>query len=60
MKKSQIKIGGRYVAKISTTLTVVRITGESRYGGWDATNEKTGRAVRIKSAAKLRSEARQA
>ena len=32
----------------------VRITGESRYGGWDAANERTRKTVRIKSAQRLR------
>ena len=36
MKKNEVKVGGTYVAKVSDRLTTVRITGESRYGGWDA------------------------
>jgi hypothetical protein len=56
MKKAQIRIGGRYEAKVSGGVTVVRIEGESRYGGWDARNEKTGKAVRIRSAQRLRKE----
>lgn len=56
MKKAQVKIGGRYVAKVSDGLTTVRILRESPYGGWDATNEGTGRAVRVRSAQRLRSE----
>lgn len=55
MKKAEIIIGGQYVAKVSGVLATVRITRESRYGGWDAVNEKTGRAVRIKGAQRLRS-----
>jgi len=54
MKKHEVKIGGTYVAKVSQRLTTVRITGESHYGGWDAVNTKTGRAIRIKSAQRLR------
>lgn len=54
MKKKDIQIGRSYVAKISGELTVVRLLDESPYGGWDAKNVRTGRAVRIKSAAKLR------
>ena len=57
MKKNEVKVGGEYVAKVSDRLTTVRITGESRYGGWDAVNTKTGKAVRIKSAQRLRAEA---
>ena len=45
---------GRYVAKVSGSLVAVRIDRESPYGGWDATNLATGRAVRIRSAARLR------
>jgi len=54
MKKHEVKVAGTYVAKVSDRLTTVRITGESRYGGWDAVNTKTGKAVRIKSAQRLR------
>lgn len=56
MKKSEIKIGGHYAAKISENVVTVRIDSESQYGGWDATNIKTGRTVRIQTAAKLRRE----
>lgn len=56
MRKAEVRVGGTYVAKVSGSLTHVRLTGESRYGGWDAVNCQTGRAVRIKSAARLRSE----
>jgi len=55
MKKNEVEIGGRYVAKVSGSLTVVRIDRESPYGGWDATNVATGRSVRIRTAARLRS-----
>ena len=54
MKKAEITIGSRYVAKISGKLTVVRITSEASYGGWFAVNTTTGREVRIRTAAKLR------
>ena len=37
----------------------MRVTGESRFGGWDAVNVKTGRSVRIKSAQRLRAAVRQ-
>jgi len=52
-----VKVGGEYVAKVSGKLAHVRITGESRYGGWDATNLVTKKVVRIKSAQRLRGEA---
>lgn len=54
MLKSEIQIGGRYIAKVANNLTTVRITAINHYGGWNAVNEKTQRDVRIKTAAKLR------
>ncbi len=54
MKKAQVQLGGTYVAKVSGTLTTIRVTRENAYGGWDAVNTKTGRAIRIRSAARLR------
>jgi hypothetical protein len=56
MKKHEVRIGGVYVAKVSGALTRVRIHRESRYGGWEAVNLATNRPVRIRSAARLRSE----
>lgn len=54
MKKNEVEIGGTYTAKVSEKVQKVRIDGVSRHGGWDATNVATGRAVRIKSAQRLR------
>ena len=54
MKKKDVEIGKTYLAKVSGKVVPVRITGESRYGGWDAVNTKTKRSVRIKTAARLR------
>jgi hypothetical protein len=54
MLKKDVEVGGSYVAKISGRLTVVKLSGESRFGGWDAVNLRTNKAVRIKSAQKLR------
>lgn len=59
MKKKDVRIGGRYRAKVSGKLTTVRIDRESPYGGWDATNLETGRRVRIRSAQRLRYEVRE-
>lgn len=56
MLKAQIQIGTTYAAKISGRVVPVTILRESLYGGWDARNEITRRAVRIKSAQKLRFE----
>jgi len=58
MKKHEVKLGGRYSAKVSDKVVVVRIDAENPHGGWDATNEATGKRVRIKSAQRLRGEAK--
>ncbi len=54
MKKSEIKIGGVYRAKVSDKIVDVRMERTNPHGGWDATNLSTGKAVRIKSAQRLR------
>ena len=54
MRKSEVHIGGRYVAKVSGNLTIIRLTSESPYGGWNAVNERTGKEVRVRTAARLR------
>jgi len=54
MKKQDVKVGESYLAKVSGKVVPVRITGESRYGGWNAVNRETNREVRIKSAQRLR------
>ena len=56
MKKSDVKIGGVYSAKITDEIVPVRIERTNPKGGWDATNLKSKRTVRIKSAMKLRGE----
>lgn len=60
IKKKDVKIGGYYVIKHTSStpgrLSVIRIEGESQYGGWNATNLKTGRLIRIRSNNKLRAE----
>lgn len=62
MKKEDVVIGGTYLAKISGNVVPVTVTkeltvfrGDKVFAQWDAKNNKTGRTVRIKSAAKLRS-----
>jgi len=57
MKKSEVKVGGEYIARVSDKLTHVRVDRENPHGGWDATNLATKKAVRIKSAQRLRAEA---
>jgi hypothetical protein len=54
VKKREIEIGNIYIAKVSGTLTKVRITRESPHGGWQGINLATGCEVRIRSAARLR------
>lgn len=54
MRKADVKVGGFYIAKVSGKLTRVKLLTESPYGGWDAVNIETNRAIRIKTAARLR------
>ena len=54
MKKLDVHIGDHFTAKVSGQIVSVRIDAESPYGGWIATSVVTGRAIRIKTAARLR------
>jgi len=60
MKKKDVRIGAYYAIKHTSSpygkLSVIRIDGESQYGGYNATNLKTKRPIRIKAATKLRYE----
>ncbi len=56
MKQNEIKVGGVYTAKVSDRVVPVRIDSTHSAGGWNATNTKTGKRIRIKSAQRLRSE----
>ena len=56
MQKHNIKVGSTYIVKVSGTLAKVRLTRESPRGGWYGTNLATGREIRIRTAARLRSE----
>ena len=58
MQKHNVQIGTTYIAKVSGTLAKVRLTRECNYGGWYGTNLATGREIRIRTAARLRSEAK--
>ena len=60
MKKSGVKVGACYKVKVSGKIVPVRITGENAIGGWDGVNQATGKAVRIKSPARLRSKVSEA
>ena len=54
MKKNKVKVGSVYTAKVSDKIVEVRIDGENRHGGWNATNLATGEKIHIKSPARLR------
>lgn len=54
MKKSDVKVGATYSAKVSGNVVPVRIDRENPRGGWDGTNTKTKKSIRIKSAQRLR------
>ena len=58
MKKDEVKIGGFYTAKVSDRLVPVRIDSTHSRGGWNATNTATSKRLHIKSAQRLRGEAR--
>ena len=57
MKKNQVKIGEVYSVKVSGSMAPVRVDRENPRGGWDGTNMKTKKSVRIKSAQRLRGKA---
>jgi hypothetical protein len=55
MTKDKVEVGGRYIAKVSGRLVVVKILGErSLTRGWTALNCATGRHICIRSAQRLR------
>jgi hypothetical protein len=56
MQKQNVHIGTTYIVKVSGMLAKVRITREHPRGGWYGTNLATGREIRIRTAARLRSE----
>jgi hypothetical protein len=60
MQKHNVQIGTTYIVKVSGTLAKVRITREHPRGGWYGTNLATGREIRIRTAAGLRSEVKTA
>ena len=57
MKKADVHIGETYLAKVTNKVVPVKIMAENRHGGWHAINTLTKRAVRIKSAQRLRGKA---
>ena len=54
MRAKDVKIGGVYTAKVTDRVTQIRIDAANRHGGWDGTNLKTKKRIRIKSALRLR------
>lgn len=54
MLKKDVELGKTYIVKVSGHLVPVTLTSTEEYGGWWGRNERTGREIRIKSAAKLR------
>jgi hypothetical protein len=56
MQKQNVHFGSTYIVKVSGTLAKVRLTREHPRGGWYGTNLATGREIRIRTAARLRSE----
>ena len=60
MQKRNVNIGTTYIVKVSGALAKVRLTREHLRGGWFGTNLATGREIRIRTAARLRSEAKPA
>ena len=60
MQRHNVQIGTTYIVKVSGTLAKVRLTREHDRGGWYGTNLATGREIRIRTAARLRSEAKPA
>ena len=56
MHQDQVQIGKVYAAKVNDKLAPVRIDSENEHGGWNATNLRTNKTIRIKSAQRLRNE----
>src|SRR3954467_1577747 len=58
MKKDDVKVGGTYSVKVGEQVVPVKITEEKwtgdKHTGWAGVNTLTNRAVRIKSAQRLR------
>lgn len=54
MKKAQVQIGKTYAAKVSGQICPVRLVAERIQGGWYGKNLRTGKAIIVKTAARLR------
>jgi hypothetical protein len=53
MKTRDAVLGQVYAVKVSGRIQAVRLEAESPHGGWVGRNLQTGRAVRIRTAARL-------
>jgi len=58
MKKSEVKVGQAYLAKVSDRVVSVRIDSVHSRQGWNGTNTATGKRIHIKSAQRLRGPAK--
>lgn len=54
MKQRDVVIGQTYCVKVSGRIVPMRVTNVSIYGGWDGVSTVTRRAIRLRTAAKLR------
>jgi hypothetical protein len=54
MQKKDIIIGGKYLAKVSGKVVIVKVISESRLGGFNVVNLTTGRSIRVRTCARLR------
>lgn len=62
MKIADVQVGGRYIAKVSGVLTTVRVLAMREMSAFsgasrsviDVVNERTGRRITFRSAARLR------
>jgi hypothetical protein len=54
MQKKDIIIGGKYLAKVSGKIVIVKVISESRLGGYNVINLTTGRSIRVRTGARLR------
>lgn len=53
MQKKDIIIGGKYLAKVSGKVVIVKVISESRLGGFNVVNLSTGRNIRVRTGARL-------
>jgi hypothetical protein len=53
MKKSEIKVNGLYLAKVTNRTVAVKIISKHDTGGWEALNTATGKKVHIKTPERL-------